>query len=60
MHGTRTALRKHDWRLGDSHAEVRVLEPIDVTGLTEEDIPALRDKVRDIIANELEQMRLAA
>ena len=60
VNGTRTALRKHDWRLGDSHAEVRVLAPIDVTGLTEDDIPDLRDRVRDMIASELESMRSAA
>ena len=29
VHGTRTALRKHDWRLGVADAEVHVLEPIE-------------------------------
>ncbi|MEY3619611.1 MAG: hypothetical protein RL726_2309 [Actinomycetota bacterium] len=57
VHGTRSALRKHDWRLGDSEAEVRVLAPIDTTGMTEDDIPALRDRVRDLIANEITAMR---
>lgn len=56
VHGTRTALRKHDWRLGDSHAEVRVLSPIDTTGLTENDVPELRERVRTIIADELRSM----
>lgn len=59
LHGTRTALRKHDWRLGDAHAEVRVLEPISTDGLTEADIPALREKVRSVIAAELESMKAA-
>jgi len=59
VHGTRTALRKHDWRMGDSNAEVRVLEPIPTVGLTEVDIPMLRDKVRNLIIAELATMRAA-
>jgi 1-acyl-sn-glycerol-3-phosphate acyltransferase len=50
--GTRTALRKHDWRLGDAHAEVRVLEPEPTDGLTVDDLPALKERVRDRIAAE--------
>jgi 1-acyl-sn-glycerol-3-phosphate acyltransferase len=60
VHGTRSALRKHDWRLGDSRAEVRVLEPIDTRDMTEADIPALRDRVRGLIKNEISAMRAAA
>lgn len=60
VHGTRSALRKHDWRLGDSRAEVRVLEPISTEGLTEADVPALRDRVRTLIADELSAMSAAA
>lgn len=60
VHGTRSALRKHDWRLGDSNAEVRVLDPIETTGMTEADIPVLRDRVRGLIANEISAMRAAA
>lgn len=60
VHGTRTALRKHDWRMGDSRAEVRVLEPIDTVGMTSEDIPALREKVRSIIRDELAVMSASA
>jgi len=59
VHGTRTALRKHDWRMGDSDAEVRVLEPIPTDGLTEADIPMLRDKVRNLMISELATMRAA-
>ena len=44
VHGTRTALRKHDWRLGRSRAEVRVLEPVEVTGLGPDDVGALREQ----------------
>jgi 1-acyl-sn-glycerol-3-phosphate acyltransferase len=44
--GTGTALPKRDWRFGRSVAEVRVLEPIETTGLTVKDVPALRERVR--------------
>ncbi|MGD9703070.1 MAG: lysophospholipid acyltransferase family protein [Acidimicrobiia bacterium] len=57
VHGTRSALRKHDWRLGRSRAEVRVLEPVDVTGLGMDDIAALRERVRSRIDDELVEMR---
>ncbi|MFM7872350.1 MAG: lysophospholipid acyltransferase family protein, partial [Actinomycetota bacterium] len=56
VHGTRTALMKHDWRMGDSDAEVRVLAPVPVDGLTEADIPVLREKIRSLIAAELAVM----
>ena len=59
VHGTKTALRKHDWRFGRARAEVRILEPISTEGLTKRDVPALRDRVRDRIATELETMRSA-
>ena len=42
VHGTATALRKHDWRFGRSTAVVRVLEPIDTAGLTPADVPGSR------------------
>lgn len=44
--GTRTALRKHDWRFGQSNATVRVLEPVETSGMTLDDVGALRDRVR--------------
>jgi 1-acyl-sn-glycerol-3-phosphate acyltransferase len=47
--GTGTALRKHDWRFGRSDAEVRVLEPVETTGLSLSDIPELKARVRRII-----------
>ena len=60
VHGTRSALRKHDWRMGDTNAEVRVLEPISTEGMTEEDIPVLRERVRDLIVAEVAKMGAAA
>ena len=49
VHGTSTALPKHDWRFGRATAEVRVLDPIDTAGLTAADVPALKTRVRDLI-----------
>jgi 1-acyl-sn-glycerol-3-phosphate acyltransferase len=51
VHGTSTALRKHDWRFGPSTAVVRVLEPIETTGLAAADVPALKDRVRRLIVD---------
>ncbi len=55
--GTRDALIKHDWRFGRSHAEVRVLAPIALDGLTKHDVAELRDRTRDAIAVALDEMR---
>jgi 1-acyl-sn-glycerol-3-phosphate acyltransferase len=49
VHGTRTALPKHDWRFNRANATVRVLEPVETAGLGSDDVPALRDRVRDLI-----------
>jgi 1-acyl-sn-glycerol-3-phosphate acyltransferase len=57
VRGTRNALPKHGWRFGRSDAEVRVLEPVETTGLSARDIPALRDRVRAAIARAKEEMR---
>ena len=55
--GTRDALIKHDWRFGESHAEVRILDPIPTDGLTKRDTAALRERTRAAIAEALEEMR---
>ena len=56
VHGTRTALRKNDWRYGRSVAEVRVLEPVSTEGLSLDDVAELRERVRDTIAAEVAKM----
>ena len=53
VHGTRSALIKHDWRFGVSTAEVRVLDPVPTDGLTMDDVDELRARVRSMIADEL-------
>jgi 1-acyl-sn-glycerol-3-phosphate acyltransferase len=57
LDGTQPALRKGDWRMGVTDAEVRVLAPIETTGMTLEDVPVLRDRVRAVIADELALMK---
>jgi 1-acyl-sn-glycerol-3-phosphate acyltransferase len=51
LSGTGTALPKHGWRFGRSAAEVRVLPPIVTVGMTLDDVPALKARVRELIVN---------
>jgi 1-acyl-sn-glycerol-3-phosphate acyltransferase len=55
--GTRTALRKHDWRVSRARAEVRVLDPVETTGMTTKDVDRLREQVRETINRVREEMR---
>ena len=55
--GSRDALQKGSWRFGRSDAEVRVLEPVEVTGLVPADVPALRERVRLQIEQTRDAMR---
>jgi 1-acyl-sn-glycerol-3-phosphate acyltransferase len=55
--GTRTALQKHDWRMARSVAEVRVLPPVETTGLGIGDVPELRERVRAMILEARDSMR---
>jgi 1-acyl-sn-glycerol-3-phosphate acyltransferase len=49
LHGTGNALPKHDWRFGQSTAVVEVLPPVETSGLTPADVPALKERVRAMI-----------
>lgn len=55
--GTREAINKGDWRFGVTDAEIRVLEPIETTGLTKDDIPELRDRTRALIERTIAEMK---
>jgi 1-acyl-sn-glycerol-3-phosphate acyltransferase len=57
VNGAYTALVKGDWRLGVSHAEVRVLDPISTEGMTLDDLDRLKAAARDQIAGALATMR---
>jgi 1-acyl-sn-glycerol-3-phosphate acyltransferase len=47
--GTRNCMAKHSFRFNPARAKARVLPPVSTDGLTLADVPALRDRVRDII-----------
>jgi 1-acyl-sn-glycerol-3-phosphate acyltransferase len=47
--GTRGAMGKGSLVFGRARAEVRVLEPIPTQGLSQADVPALRERVRSLI-----------
>lgn len=55
--GTREAINKGDWRFGVTDAEIRVLEPIETTGLTNDDIPELRERTRALIERTIAEMK---
>jgi len=47
--GTRHAMAKHSFQFRRARALCRVLAPVETAGLTLDDLPALRDQVRDLI-----------
>jgi 1-acyl-sn-glycerol-3-phosphate acyltransferase len=55
--GTRGAMAKGSFEFRPAHAIGRVLEPIPTVGLTEADVPALRDQVRSVIEAAREVLR---
>ena len=55
--GTRGALPKHSWKFSPAEIRLRVLEPVDTNGLKTEDTAALRDRVHEIIARQLDDWR---
>ena len=55
--GTKDALAKHDWRMNPADATVTVLEPIETAGLTLDDVGALKERVRNVIAQARERLR---
>ena len=55
--GTRGCMAKHSFQVGHATAEARVLPPVETTGLTRSDVPALRDRVRALIDAERRRLR---
>ena len=47
--GTRDCMAKHSFRVNRARAVCRVLAPVETTGLTSDDVPALRERVRTLI-----------
>jgi 1-acyl-sn-glycerol-3-phosphate acyltransferase len=58
IEGSRTCLPKRTWKFGPpSTIRLTILEPVETKGLTTADAPALRDKVRAMIACRLADWR---
>jgi len=58
VEGTLDALPKNDWRFQQrAHLRLKVLPPVPTTGLTPDDAPALRQRVRDQTAAQLAAWR---
>jgi 1-acyl-sn-glycerol-3-phosphate acyltransferase len=55
--GTRDAMAKDSMRFNRARAVARVLAPVETQGLTEADVPALRDGVRDLIAAARDELK---
>ena len=49
LDGTMDALPKHGWQFSRADVRLDVLPPVPTTGLTEADVPALRERVRTLI-----------
>jgi len=58
--GTGPALPKHDWRFNRSTATVRVLDPVETVGLTVEQVPELKEKVRRMIVDARDALKAGA
>ena len=56
--GTRNCMAKHSFKFRPARAKARVLAPVSTDGLTLADVPALRDKVRDIIENARKELAM--
>lgn len=55
--GTHNCRPKGSKWFGDAKAIVKVLSPIDTTGMTMDDVPALRERARTRIAGEVTELR---
>ena len=55
--GTRDAMAKHSFVFNRARAEVRVLEPVDTTGMTPDQAGALREQVKGRIARARAELR---
>ncbi len=54
--GTRDAIAKGSWLVGRARAMAYVLEPVETRGLTLDDVPALRDRVREMIVRKRHEL----
>ncbi len=57
LDGTMDALPKHGWQFSRADVRMDVLPPVPTDGLTEADVPALRDRVRRMIVEHVAAWR---
>ncbi len=57
LDGTMDALPKHGWQFSRADVRLDVLPPVPTAGLTEADLPALRDRVRQMIVEHVAAWR---
>lgn len=55
--GTMDAIPKHGWQFGRADIRLDVLPPVPTDGLTEADLPELRDRVRQMIVEHMAAWR---
>lgn len=55
--GTRDAMAKNSMRFNRARAVARVLEPIETAGMTQADVPALRERVREMIGEARDDLK---
>lgn len=56
--GTKDCRRKNSLWFGRARAKVRVLPPIDTSGMTASDVPRLRDDARKVIGEAVDDLRV--
>jgi len=57
LDGTMDALPKHGWQFSRADVRLDVLPPVPTDGLTADDVPALRDRVRQMIVEHVAAWR---
>ncbi len=58
IEGSRNCIPKNSWQFGEpSHIFLKILPPIDTASLTIDDVPALRDRVRESIVKQISEWR---
>lgn len=56
--GSRECLPKRSWRFGHlNNIRIRIMEPVQTKGLKKNDVPSLRDKVRNLIIDQIADWR---